>query len=172
MFRSLDTFASNASVFHEASLCPPLVLGSWGFLWAWHDIRGPQQLLPLEGGRWLPREGGRSQRRAGGHWVSGGPAAWSPANGGLGGSGNPGTREPAGGLGIATAGGGYLPRSAGMRARGQRTRLPRETKHRKQIKTRKNEQNKTRWRGAAYGLVWSSVMVHTAGRNEDMQTST
>ncbi len=44
------------------------------------------------------------------------------------GSGNPGTREPAGGLGIATAGGGYLPRSAGMRARGQRTRLPRETK--------------------------------------------
>ncbi len=38
------------------------------------------------------------------------------------GSGNPGTRQPAGGLGIATAGGGYLPRSAGMRARGQRTR--------------------------------------------------
>ncbi len=92
--------------------------------------------------------------------------AWSPANGGPGwaadggvisrewwdwGSGNPGTREPAGGLGIATAGGGYLPRSAGMRARGQRTRLPWETKHRKQINTRKNEQNKTRWRGAAYG---------------------
>ncbi len=38
------------------------------------------------------------------------------------GSGNPGTRQPAGGLGRATAGGGYLPRSAGMRARGQRTR--------------------------------------------------
>ncbi len=33
------------------------VLGSWGILWAWHDIRGPhrvpQQLLPL------PRQGGR-----------------------------------------------------------------------------------------------------------------
>ncbi len=26
MFRSLDTFASTASVFHEASLCPPLLL--------------------------------------------------------------------------------------------------------------------------------------------------
>ncbi len=38
------------------------------------------------------------------------------------GSGNPGTRQPAGGLGRATASGGYLPRSAGMRARGQRTR--------------------------------------------------
>ncbi len=38
------------------------------------------------------------------------------------GSGNPGTRQPAGGLGRATAGGGYLPRSAGMRARSQRTR--------------------------------------------------
>ncbi len=38
------------------------------------------------------------------------------------GSGNPGTRQTAGGLGIATAGGGYLPRSAGMRARGQWTR--------------------------------------------------
>ncbi len=38
------------------------------------------------------------------------------------GSGNPGTRQPAGGLGRATAGGGYLPRSAGMRARGQWTR--------------------------------------------------
>ncbi len=32
-------------------------LGSWGFLWAWHDIRGPhrvpQQPLPQQGGRWL-----------------------------------------------------------------------------------------------------------------------
>ncbi len=37
-------------------------------------------------------------------------------------------RQPDGGLGIATAGGGYLPRSAGMRARGTRgdpTELPR-----------------------------------------------
>ncbi len=38
------------------------------------------------------------------------------------GSGNPGTRQPAGGLGRANAGGGHLPRSAGMRARGQWTR--------------------------------------------------
>ncbi len=60
-----------------------------------------------------------SQRRAGGHWVRGDPVVWSPANWG---SGNPGTRQPAGGLGRATAGGRYLPRSAGMRARGQRTR--------------------------------------------------
>ncbi len=58
------------------------------------------------------------------------------------GSGNPGTREPAGGLGIATAGGGYFPQLAGMRARGQQTRLPRETKHRNKIKLEKT--NKTR----------------------------
>ncbi len=48
-----------------------------------------------------------SQRRAGGV-ISRERRTW--------GSGNPGTREPAGGLGRATAGGGYLPRSAGMRA--------------------------------------------------------
>ncbi len=58
---------------------------------------------------------GMSQRRSGGLWVSGDPAgieseagrwrAW--------GSGNPGTRQP------ALSGSGYLPRSAGMRARGQ-----------------------------------------------------
>ncbi len=54
-----------------------------------------------------------SQRRAGGV-ISRERRAW--------GSGNPGTRQPAGGLGRATAGGGYLPRSAGMRARGQWTR--------------------------------------------------
>ncbi len=41
------------------------------------------------------------------------------------GSGNPGTRQPAGGLGRATAGGGYLPRSAGMRTRGDPAELPR-----------------------------------------------
>ncbi len=105
-----------------------------------------------------------SQRRAGRHWVRGDPAGLSQRrSGGLEseaeseairrawGSGTPGTREPAGRLGIATAGGGYLPRSAGMRACGQRTRLPRETKHRNKTKTRKNKQNKTRWRGAAYG---------------------
>ncbi len=54
-----------------------------------------------------------SQRRAGGV-ISRERRAW--------GSGNPGTRQPAGGLGRATAGGGYLPRSAGMRARVHWTR--------------------------------------------------
>ncbi len=54
-----------------------------------------------------------SQRRSGGV-ISRERRAW--------GSGNPGTRQPAGGLERAAAAGGYLPRSAGMRARGQRTR--------------------------------------------------
>ncbi len=59
----------------------------------------------------LESEAGRralSQRRAGGV-ISCERRAW--------GSGNPGTRQP--------AGGGYIPRSAGMRARGQRTRATR-----------------------------------------------
>ncbi len=60
-----------------------------------------------------------------------------------------------------------LPRMAGTRARGERTRLPRGTKHRNKITTWKNEQNKTRWRDDAYCLVWSSVTVHTAGRDEE-----
>ncbi len=63
-----------------------------------------------------------SQRRAGGHWVSGDPVAWSPANGAPGGVATRELRQPAGGLGRATAAGGYFPRSVGMRARGQRTR--------------------------------------------------
>ncbi len=82
---------------------------------------------------------GMSQRRSGGLWVSGDPAGIESEAGRRAlnqrraggvisrerrawGSGNPGTRQPAGGLGRATAGGGYLPRSAGMRARGQWTR--------------------------------------------------
>ncbi len=141
-----------------------------------HWVRGGPAGIESSGKRWawvscgrrrhLPRTAGSVSRgrRA---WGSGNPGTREPA-GGLGGTA---TREPASGLGIATAGGGYLPRSAGMRARGQRTHLPQETKHRKQIKTRKNEQNKTRWRGAAYGWVWSSVTVHTAGRNKDTQTT-
>ncbi len=59
---------------------------------------------------------------------------------------------------------------AGLRAA---TSLPRDrhkqTKLRNKIKTFKNE-NKTRWRGAAYGMVWSSVTVHTRGRNRNTQT--
>ncbi len=65
---------------------------------------------------------GLSQRRAGRHWVSGDPVAWSPANGAPGGAA---TREPAGGLGRATAGGRYLPRS---RALGHRAIGPRGTR--------------------------------------------
>ncbi len=99
------------------TLLPPQKnsLGKWGL-----DPRGLSQRR--SGG--IESEAGRralSQRRAGGV-ISREWRAW--------GSGNPGTREPAGGLGIATAGGEYLPRSAGMRAHGQRTRLPRERKHR------------------------------------------
>ncbi len=50
-----------------------------------------------------------SQRRSGGHWVRGGPVA------------RLGERQP-GNKATRLAGGGYLPRSAGMRARGQWTR--------------------------------------------------
>ncbi len=63
-----------------------------------------------------------SQRRAGGHWVRGDAVAWSPANGAPGGAATRELGKDAGGLGRATAGDGYLPRSAGMRARGQWTR--------------------------------------------------
>ncbi len=67
---------------------------------------------------------GLSQQRSGGHESAAGRRALSQRRSGgvitrerhAWGSGNPGTRQPAGGLGIATAGGGYLPRSAGMRA--------------------------------------------------------
>ncbi len=141
---------------------------------------------------WVSGDPAGLSRRAGGHWVSGDPVAWSPANGVPGVSGNPGTRQPAGGLGIVPAGGRYLPRSAGMRARGQRTRgdpakLPRrpavgyggrtsgdflaagQTEEEQNKRLSKTE-NKTGWIGAAYGLVWSSVMVHTRGRNRNTQT--
>ncbi len=71
----------------------------------------------VRGGRpGIESEAGRralSQRRSGGV-ISRERRTWE--------SGNPGTKQPAGGLERATAGGGYLPRSAGMRARGQRTR--------------------------------------------------
>ncbi len=55
------------------------------------------------------------------------------------GSGTPGTREPAGGLGIATAGSGYLPRSAGMRASRERQNTGTKQKLEKTNKTKRGE---------------------------------
>ncbi len=132
----------------------------------------------------IESEAGRralSQRRAGGV-ISRERRAW--------GSGNPGTRQPAGGLGRATAGGGYLPRSAGMRARGQWTRgdpteLPRPlavgyggitsgdflaADINKQAGTKQKtfeNENKTRWMGAAYGL--GLVFCHGAHTREEQE---
>ncbi len=67
----------------------------------------------------------------GGHESEAGQRAW--------GSGNPGTREPAGGLGISPAIGGH----EGSRPADS---LAARDKTQEQIKTRKNKQNKTRWR--------------------------
>ncbi len=103
---------------------------------------------------------GLSQRRSGGHWVRGRPAGIeSEAGRWAWGSSNLGTREPAGGLGIATAGGEYLPRSVGMRARGQRTRLPRETKH------FSNTENKNEVKGRRLRL--GLVFCHGAHSREE-----
>ncbi len=98
--------------------------------WPWHVdlIRGARD----SGGRraWVSANpGGLSQRRSGGLESAAIRQALSQRRAGgvisherrAWGSGNPGTRQPAGGLGRATAGGGYLPRSAGMRARSQWT---------------------------------------------------
>ncbi len=136
-----------------------------------------------------------SQRRAGGHWVRGGPVAWSPANGAPGGAatrelGNPpaGLGEPPSAAdishdrrawGLATRGLAALavipPNShallqwamAGLRAA---TSLPRDrhTKTQEQNKNfSKNEQNKTRWRGAAYCL--GLVFCHSAHTREEQE---
>ncbi len=136
--------------------------------WPWHVdlIHGARD----SGGQraWINADpAGLSQRQSGGV-ISREWRAWR--------SGNPGTRQAAGGLGRATAGDGYLPRSAGMRARGQWTRgdpaeLPRRLavgyggnderrlpcrgtdihKHWNKIKLFKTE-NKTGWMSAAYGF--------------------
>ncbi len=119
----------------------------------------------------IESEAGRralSQRRSGGV-ISRERRAW--------GSSNPGTRQRAGGLGIATAGGGYLLWSAGMRAsrpldsrhswqscrtptpscsglrREDEWRLPCHGTDKQELKqnTFEEKENKTGWRGAAYG---------------------
>ncbi len=121
-----------------------------------------------------------SQRRSGGV-ISRERRAW--------GSGNPGTRQ---------AVDGYLPRSAGMRARGQWTRgtrgdpaeLPRRLavgyggnderrlpcrgtdihKHWNKIKNFSKRKTKRGEWAPLRVLVWSSVTVHTRGRNRNTQT--
>ncbi len=82
------------------------------------------------------------------------------------GSGNPGTREPAGGLGIAT----YLPRSAGMRAHGQRTRLPRETKHKYRNKIKDFQKWKTKRGEWAPLTVFRSSLLSQCTHEEDAGT--
>ncbi len=47
MFRSLDTFASTASVFHEASLCPPLDLLHSEYLSMARQSTGQQSITIL-----------------------------------------------------------------------------------------------------------------------------
>ncbi len=122
-------------------------------------------------------------------WVRGGPVAWSPANGAPGGAATRELGNPPAGLGepppvadisrdrrawgLAASGLAAIPPNshahltrakAGWRAA---TSLPRDRhKHWNKIKLSKTKtkQNKTRWRGAAYCLVWSSVTVHTRGR--------
>ncbi len=104
---------------------------------------------------------GMSQRRAGGHWVRGGPVAWSPANGAPGGAATQELGKPTSGLGRATAG-GYL-------TRGDPAELPRhlavgyggimsgdflaaeQTEQEQNKRLLKKTENKTGWRGAAYG---------------------
>ncbi len=78
------------------------------------------------------------------------------------GSGNPGTREPAGGLGIATAGGRYLPRSAGMRAADS---LAARDKTLEQIKTRKKQTKQNEVKGRRLRL--SLVFCHGAHSREE-----
>ncbi len=150
------------------------------------------------GGHWVSGDpAGMSQRRSGGHWVRGGPAGiksaairWRdlPRTA----RGNPGTRQPAGRLGIDPAGGGSLPRSAGMRARGQRTRgthgdPAKLLRHpavgyggrtsgdflatgqtEEQNKRLSKTENKTGWMGAAYGL--GLVFCHGAHSREKRGT--
>ncbi len=127
--------------------------------WAW--VRGGPAGIESEAGRRA-----LSQRRAGGHWVSGDPVAWSPANGAPGGAatrelGNLISRDRrawglmASGLAALAA---IPPNSHALlqwaKAGGRvATSLPRD-RH-KQTATNKNysknEQNKTGWKGAAYG---------------------
>ncbi len=94
----------------------------------------------VSGGRraWVSGDpAGLSQRRANGHWVRGGPA-------GL------GERHPGNQRTSQRAWDSHSRRRISP-AIGGHEGLPRETKHRNKTKTRKDKQNKTRWRGAAYG---------------------
>ncbi len=140
---------------------------------------------------------GLSQRWSGGHEsaairrarVRGGPVAWSPANGAPGGAA---ARE------LGNPPGGYLPRSAGIAASGlaalvaippnshailqwamaglrEATSLPRDRhKQTDWNKTKDFWKRKTK-RGEWAPLtvwVWSSVTVHTRGRNRNTKART
>ncbi len=97
-----------------------------------------------------------SQRRSGGV-ISRERRAW--------GSGNPGTRQAAGGLGRAAAGDGYLPRSAGMRARGQRTRGdPAELPHRLAVGYGGNDERRLPCRGTDIHKHWNKIKTFQNGK--------
>ncbi len=110
----------------------------------------------------LESEAGRralSQRRSGGV-ISRERRAW--------GSGNPGTRQAAGGLGRATAGDGYLPRSAGMRARGQWTRGtrgdPAELPRRLAVGYGGNDERRLPCRGTNIHKHWNKIKTFQNGK--------
>ncbi len=108
------------------------------------------------------------QRRAGGHWVRGDPVAWSPANGAPGGAATRELGKDAGGLGRATAGDGYLPRLAGMRARGQWTRgtrgNPAELPRRLAMGYGGNEERRLPCRGTDIHKHWNKIKTFQNGK--------
>ncbi len=108
------------------------------------------------------------QRRAGGHWVRGDPVAWSPANGAPRGAATRELGKDAGGLGRATAGDGYLPRSAGMRARGQWTRGtrgdPAELPRRLAVGYGGNDERRLPCRGTDIHKHWNKIKTFQNGK--------
>ncbi len=163
-----------------------------------HWVRGGPAWSPANGGPGGAANGGpggaanggvisRERRAANGGVISRERRVW--------GSGNPGTRQPAGGLGRATAGRispaigrheGSRPVDSRHSRRSRRTptptwrglgqdderRLPCRGTNRQNSGTNKNfsknEQNKTGWMGAAYGL--GLVFCHGAHTREDTGT--
>ncbi len=142
------------------------------FLWARHDKHGTPGRDVWTGSTGLGSAAAMSQRRSGGLESAAIWRAW--------GSGNPGTRQPAGGLGIATAGGpnrardqrtrgdpAELPRIIRGLERDDERRLPCREKDRTQEPNKRllKTKNKTGWMGAAYGL--GLVFCHGAHSREE-----